>query len=439
MGGHEGFDQAAEAGSFNFRKQTLATNHPDWLPEQVHKQALIDFNTQMFPKQVETYFSEKTGERISHVEQKYEVIDGRLVDPFYGAFQKMIDYATSDEEREILIVFEQEAIRAKPGEIISILDTSALGRDGGVKYLDTFEKDIDGFVKHKDRIDLTGEGKDLSFDEALLLLQTMKQDKEIIKEEPSVALPFMVENGISAIKFTEPILITEKQPIRQEKPALITGVNGFWFAVTTATKRVAEIETKQPAMSFLVGTNNKISEEEVSRKDIKPTRSNLAGLKMESREEVRGVQPTGIIPEGAKKTEYIPFRNEMCEIIKQEPERRATKDKPSRIFLEDQKPEIVFEAPKKTSRINLEVFKVKQPTRREPVGLPAESKKEEFPIYLVKRSKIQSIKDIPEWIWQGQGVIQEEIIDWQWLLVTIFHALLNTKMAQSEKIAIKIN
>ncbi|MFH0943278.1 MAG: hypothetical protein V1810_03830 [Candidatus Beckwithbacteria bacterium] len=178
MVGHEVFDQIAEVNSFKGYRAKLAAENPDLSPEIIFKQALIGFNTMMFPRQVETYLAEKAGELVSQVEQKYEVVDGRLVDPFYGLFQKMIDFASSDEERETLIAFEKEAIGAKPGEIINVLDASALGRGGGVKYMDTFEKEMDGSVRHKDRIDLTGEGEDLSFEEAKLKLEFLKQSQD---------------------------------------------------------------------------------------------------------------------------------------------------------------------------------------------------------------------------------------------------------------------
>ena len=44
-----------------------------------------------------------------------------------------------------------------------------------------------------------------------------------------------------------------------------------------------------------------------------------------------------------------------------------------------------------------------------------------------------AIKDIPEWVWQGTAAIPDEIIDWPWFLVTMFYALLNTKVLLKEE------
>jgi len=71
---------------------------------------------------------------------------------------------------------EQEAIGVKPGEIINVLDVSVLSRSGGVKYMDTFEKDEEGLIKYKERVDLIGEREGLSFEEVRLWLEVLKQE-----------------------------------------------------------------------------------------------------------------------------------------------------------------------------------------------------------------------------------------------------------------------
>lgn len=52
----------------------------------------------------------------------------------------------------------------------------------------------------------------------------------------------------------------------------------------------------------------------------------------------------------------------------------------------------------------------------------------EIPIYEIKWPSLKPIKDIPEWVWQGTAAGPDEIIDWSWFLVTMFYAILNTKV-----------
>ena len=56
----------------------------------------------------------------------------------------------------------------------------------------------------------------------------------------------------------------------------------------------------------------------------------------------------------------------------------------------------------------------------------------EIPIYEIKWPSLKPIKDIPEWVWQGTAATPEEIIDWSWFLVTMFYAILNTKVLLKE-------
>jgi len=56
----------------------------------------------------------------------------------------------------------------------------------------------------------------------------------------------------------------------------------------------------------------------------------------------------------------------------------------------------------------------------------------EIPIYQPTWQPV-AIKEIPEWVWQGTAAIPDEIIDWPWFLVTMFYALLNTKVLLKEE------
>jgi hypothetical protein len=57
-----------------------------------------------------------------------------------------------------------------------------------------------------------------------------------------------------------------------------------------------------------------------------------------------------------------------------------------------------------------------------------------IPIYQ-QHWQAAAIKDIPEWVWQGTAADPNEIIDWPWFLVTMFYALLNTKVLLNGKIS----
>ena len=202
MPNHEVFNQQAEVNSFQAHKLQLVAEHADWTQNQIDKQALVDFNTMMFPNQARTYLSEKRGDKLSQVKQQYRVIEGRLVDPFYGPFQKMIDNAATEQEKESLINFERSAVTALPGEVIYAFDTSGLGVGKGIKYMDTYEKNEQGEIVHKERIDLVGNERDLTLEEANVLWSEIDATSEVVvtslteKELPLVLFNSSIENRI---------------------------------------------------------------------------------------------------------------------------------------------------------------------------------------------------------------------------------------------------
>lgn len=57
-----------------------------------------------------------------------------------------------------------------------------------------------------------------------------------------------------------------------------------------------------------------------------------------------------------------------------------------------------------------------------------------IPIYKIKWPKMKPA-EIPEYLWQWSAAGQDQIIDWPWFLVTMFYALLNTKVLLNEKIS----
>jgi hypothetical protein len=245
------FNVSLEPGAFAAHQLELSQQHPDWTPEALHKQALIDFNIQMFPAQVKSWLAERRGEAVMQPEFRYLEVKGRLASEFYGPFQRMIDAASSDEEREILTAFELAAVAAKPGEEIRVLDASALGRGGGVKYFDVFAKEVDGSVKHRARIDLTGDGPDLSLAEARLKLEQLEQ--EALKEKitaaaaeavmPPAVLPAMPE---PEQQLEKPVMTAEPETlpvfwsIRDVLPKTATATP----VVSTATIIIRSIEVK---------------------------------------------------------------------------------------------------------------------------------------------------------------------------------------------------
>jgi len=177
MAGCESFNPQLEVDSFESLQMRIGEQNPKWSDGEVKKQALVVFNTKMFPQQIWSYFAEARGDEVIQVDQKWENIGGRLVDEHYGAFQKMIDNASSEEERESLINFEKEAVESEAGDEIWILDKSALDIGGGIKYMDIYEKDIDGSIKHSKRVDLADGGEDLTIEEAERKVKEMKMEE----------------------------------------------------------------------------------------------------------------------------------------------------------------------------------------------------------------------------------------------------------------------
>lgn len=92
---------------------------------------------------------------------------------------------------------------------------------------------------------------------------------------------------------------------------------------------------------------------------------------------------------------------------------------------------------KKGERLIITSVTAKQPSamKIETVSKQELEKQEmvEIPIYQTHWQPA-AIKDIPEWVWQGTAAIPDEIIDWPWFLVTMFYALLNTKVLLKERV-----
>ncbi|MDZ7586719.1 MAG: hypothetical protein U0946_03100 [Patescibacteria group bacterium] len=466
------FNPVAEVKAFASYKNRLGSEYPDWSPEFLHKQALIVFNTEMYPLQVESYLAEKKGELSSSTGQVFQITDGLLVNKHYD-FQNMINYADSQEEKESMIDFQNKAVAAKTGEKVFLLDMSALGRGEGIKYLDIYEKESDSLIRHKERIDLTKDGQDLTLDKAKEILGEL--------ENPEALMPYIEAlQPLPEVWFTGPGPILIEPPIEPKKPLPVSDVGSFWFEAVAAPPSITE--TSLPTRSNLVSVSQTVGLEVGKPVIIKPEEKikSLITAKQHGLEEAKAVvdlEPVGVekiytfdydrgekcqdiaadfeagrvdvavvedrsyLPETALVSDIL-FRNGAEPKILEKPavtlsvgepareEEIYTFDydrgekcqelKPTRLDLEGQAVEpkemkaeaVIYQAPKRRGKVLVE-----KPIQPE----------EEIPIYQ-PRWEATAINDIPEWLWQGVAASPDEIIDWPWFLTTMLYALLNTKV-----------
>ncbi|MBU2051856.1 hypothetical protein KKH13_01465, partial [Patescibacteria group bacterium] len=359
------FNPTADVAAFAAFKNRLGIANLDWTPEQLQKQALIVFNEEMFPQQVSSYFAELNGETGISTGQSFEVNDGQLVNRHYD-FSKMIDHASSEAEKKSMINFQDKGVAAKPGEKILVLDLSAISKGGGVKYLDIYEKESENLVKHKERIDLTGDQPDLTIEQA--------QEFLIQPEETSAMLPVEQFQSLPEIQLTEPTPILIEQTVEPEKliPLVTTG---FWFGMATAVvASPSVIETPAPVFEMPTGFHPEGTIELAESKPIVkevPTRTDFVGQPSGMILEAPAVQePTKIIPLGLdaveprvkQETGVVPTRRVLVGQKIVEPVGQKTEKRVERGI------EIQTTQPKpKLSAEQTVVFKV-TPTRIIPVG-----------------------------------------------------------------------
>lgn len=373
MADHEVFDQQKEVNSFHSHKSRLSIENPEWTEAMVYKQALIDFNTMMYPNQVKSYLREKRGDRVGHVEQAYKIVDNDLFDPYYGFFQAMINYETTEIGRASLENFRQEAISALPGQTIFVLDMSGLGIGKGIKYLDTYVKDEGGLIKHKERIDLTGDQPDLTIEQA--------QEFLIQPEETSAMLPVEQFQSLPEIQLTEPTPILIEQTVEPEKliPLVTTG---FWFGMATAVvASPSVIETPAPVFEMPTGFHPEGTIELAESKPIVkevPTRTDFVG------------QPSGMIleaPAVQEPTRRVLVGQKIVEPVSQKTEKRVERG----IEIQTTQPR------PKLSAEQTVVFKV-TPTRIIPVGpeqIETVIEKSSTLLYSDRHIKASDMKKVP--------------------------------------------
>lgn len=361
------FDPVIDVKAFAAYENRLKTKNPDWPSEFLHKQALIVFNTEMYPLQVKSYFDELNGKTEISTGQIFNIVNGRLESPHYD-FPNMINYATSKQEKESMINFQEKAVEAKTGEKIFVLDLSTVGKGGGVKYLDIYEKKSEVLVKHKKRIDLTGDKPDL----------TLKEAEEIVKK-----LEFPEESEIQGLQeirqFNQSVILPEVLPqmmplvdigqfqpmpkiqFETEMPIQVSSEAGFWFeAMAAVTEPIIQ---------------NKQNVAEMPSVEV-PTRSVLVGQKITER-----IRPTGSNPEGAvgqrKEGKVTEKKIEKLEVIVFKPAAREGEKKRD-IRVEEKREK------------KAEAVVEQQPTRTDLVG----SKKEEKKIIVKSKVKISRL------VWQ---------------------------------------
>lgn len=166
-GGHGSFNVQNEIDSFAGLDSRLALQHPDWTNDQRHKEALILFNTKMFPKQVKSFMAEQSGSESMDVDEGYDVVGDKLVHPLYGDFDRMIDNAKTPKEKESLRLYQETMVRAVPGTRVMTVDLHAES-DGeyAIRYADISIKTSDGKVRVEKRVDIAGKNRPLTLEES---------------------------------------------------------------------------------------------------------------------------------------------------------------------------------------------------------------------------------------------------------------------------------
>ncbi|OGG28579.1 hypothetical protein A2971_01650 [Candidatus Gottesmanbacteria bacterium RIFCSPLOWO2_01_FULL_46_21] len=152
---HE-FNPQNEINSFSSYSADLTLRNPTWTPDQIHRKALIDFNTVMFPTQVRTHFAEQRGEQVMAEEAVYKVVNGKLTNEFWGDFDSMIANAKTEEERASLTLWQETMVKAAPGTRVVSVDLHQSDHNGKheIRYADIAVKLDDGTVKMEKRVDI---------------------------------------------------------------------------------------------------------------------------------------------------------------------------------------------------------------------------------------------------------------------------------------------
>ena len=325
--------------------------------------------------------------------------------------------------------------------------------------------DISGWIAAGDKID---------FDQELPLLigESMMPGVPLMNWQETV-LPIWPQTTQEA---------STRAGVQPENRIASVEPSSFWWQILAA--QVGETTFKEPAIFSLTSRTDLVGSKTVEvPKDQIPTRLDLEGLEGASVAALESpridVEETVVVFEAPIVKPTVinskPKQHLYSAVVKARGCFSETKILPTRMFLEGYKgqeevglvedtepvqfkPEPVKQHPADTVGNNRDRFPEAAPIEMPAGTVPAGQEKEPVtkkgerliitsvtakqpsamkiePVVKQEPEKYQAaaIKEIPEWVWQGTAAIPDEIIDWSWFLVTMFYALLNTKVLLKEE------
>lgn len=416
----------------------------------------------------------KPGQAIQYLSQKDP-------DPSHGvALQQVVNDNGVIKHQSHLLPFNTR------DQINKFLNLAGQGRDDL-----SFNSDVSGWIVAGDRIDFDQDLPELMLESMMSKPKVINWQETVTPVWPQLnqiqpvnmeqLMPFFHEDRVTDIEpssfwwqvmaeptpiLFEPRAVFENQPeIQTETPLFVLNtVDSFWFEVAAAAAVVVPtrldlvgiedkpviifeaphtaVDEETPARMFLEGFTDKDFETPKNVEDIEGTKQQLKVTAVEARccfpeQDVPFqnkipiaaavgsifIRPArsllaGKLIEPEKATVTVAEKQQLKVTVVND--RRCFPETPTRLDLEGMNDiqKVVFSADnRKTAALKIS---------RAVVELRRDSK--EIPIYEIKWPSLKPIKDIPEWVWQGTAATPEEIIDWSWFLVTMFYAILNTKV-----------
>lgn len=187
----------------------LVKENPSWSSEQVRAERHFRWKNGMGQAQIDTFKAERRRDETMQSKEAYwDVVDGDLVNPNYGSFQKMIDNAQSDEERASLIDWRDASINAESGSFIISLDYH---NGTEIRYADAWEKDGNGRIQQKIRADIANKG-DLNGQQALKYLSKLANTggELVINQEHNVGFVVIKPSEGSAKNIAKELSLASK-------------------------------------------------------------------------------------------------------------------------------------------------------------------------------------------------------------------------------------
>ncbi len=220
--------------------------------------------------------------------------------------------------------------------------------------------------------------------------------------------------------------------VKIDRPIQVSSEASFWFGVMAAAQEekkeemLLEVPTSPPAGeagTVLEGVKPVEIKEIFRQKQEEPTRRVLAGAEKEK------VKQAGFDPIGIKETPAsVPTRRVLAGPA--EPQKEVIVVKPTREKKSEKKKE-------KEEKIIKLVWQRRETAKTVVLWKKEEREKEEkeIPIYNVKWPQLEPLKDIPEWIWQGQAAVGGNLEIPEIVVLAIFFLLVNTKARKKVKIS----